>query len=77
MLRLVPKCYMNILEIILYVSLISGMCSMTAFSYYGNKIRSEFEDPSYREQKYVHLISDFFLQRKKCKCKYSCIYCQV
>uniref|UniRef100_A0A3P8UCV7 Claudin n=1 Tax=Amphiprion percula TaxID=161767 RepID=A0A3P8UCV7_AMPPE len=31
--------------------LIGGMCSMVAFSYYGNKIRSEFQDPTYKEQK--------------------------
>ncbi|XP_061826599.1 claudin-10-like [Nerophis lumbriciformis] len=31
---------------------IAGLCSMTAFSYYGNKIRAEFQDPSYREQKF-------------------------
>lgn len=27
---------------------------MVAFSYYGNKIRAEFQDQSYVEQKYVH-----------------------
>uniref|UniRef100_A0A3Q1CMJ0 Claudin n=1 Tax=Amphiprion ocellaris TaxID=80972 RepID=A0A3Q1CMJ0_AMPOC len=32
--------------------LIGGMCSMVAFSYYGNKIRSEFQDPTYKEQKF-------------------------
>lgn len=32
----------------------SGMCSMVAFSYYGNKIRAEFQDPNYVAQKYVH-----------------------
>lgn len=26
---------------------------MIAYSYYGNKIRAEFEDPNYMEQKYV------------------------
>lgn len=30
---------------------------MTAFSYYGNKIRAEFQDPNYKAQKYV-LLSD-------------------
>uniref|UniRef100_A0A3Q3XP64 Claudin n=1 Tax=Mola mola TaxID=94237 RepID=A0A3Q3XP64_MOLML len=29
---------------------IGGMCSMIAFSYYGNKIRAEFQDPNYRAQ---------------------------
>uniref|UniRef100_A0A4W6FXP9 Claudin 10 n=1 Tax=Lates calcarifer TaxID=8187 RepID=A0A4W6FXP9_LATCA len=33
--------------------LIGGMCSMVAFSYYGNKIRAEFQDPHYKAQKYV------------------------
>ncbi|XP_013763782.1 claudin-10-like isoform X1 [Pundamilia nyererei] len=32
--------------------LIGGMCSMIAYSYYGNKIRAEFEDPNYMEQKF-------------------------
>ncbi|XP_061549032.1 claudin-10-like isoform X2 [Phycodurus eques] len=32
--------------------LFAGLCSMTAFSYYGNKIRAEFQDPNYREQNY-------------------------
>ncbi|XP_023271702.1 claudin-10-like [Seriola lalandi dorsalis] len=32
--------------------LIGGMCSMTAFSYYGNKIRAEFQDPNFRAQKF-------------------------
>ncbi|KAF7667779.1 hypothetical protein LDENG_00047940 [Lucifuga dentata] len=32
--------------------LIAGLCSMTAFSYYGNKIRAEFQDPNYRAQKF-------------------------
>ncbi|XP_058479113.1 claudin-10-like [Solea solea] len=32
--------------------LIGGMCSMVAFSYYGNKIRAEFQDPNYRAQKF-------------------------
>ncbi|XP_028290986.1 claudin-10-like [Gouania willdenowi] len=31
---------------------IGGLCSMVAFSYYGNKIRSEFQDPNYRAQKF-------------------------
>ncbi|XP_035459716.1 claudin-10 isoform X2 [Scophthalmus maximus] len=31
---------------------IGGMCSMIAFSYYGNKIRSEFDDPHYKAQKF-------------------------
>ncbi|XP_057709532.1 claudin-10-like [Corythoichthys intestinalis] len=32
--------------------LFAGLCSMTAFSYYGNKIRAEFQDPNYKEQKF-------------------------
>ncbi|KAJ0070251.1 hypothetical protein NL108_007606 [Boleophthalmus pectinirostris] len=32
--------------------LISGMCSMVAFSFYGNKIRSEFQDPTFRAQRF-------------------------
>ncbi|KAI9530240.1 hypothetical protein NQZ68_004257 [Dissostichus eleginoides] len=32
--------------------LIGGLCSMTAFSYYGNKIRAEFQDPNYKAQKF-------------------------
>ncbi|CAJ1079459.1 claudin-10 [Xyrichtys novacula] len=32
--------------------LIGGMCSMVAFSYYGNKIRAEFQDPLYKAQKF-------------------------
>ncbi|XP_003961934.1 claudin-10 [Takifugu rubripes] len=32
--------------------LIGGMSSMVAFSYYGNKIRAEFQDPSYVAQKF-------------------------
>ncbi|RVE57937.1 hypothetical protein OJAV_G00204310 [Oryzias javanicus] len=32
--------------------LIGGMCAMVAFSYYGNKIRSEFDDPNFVEQKF-------------------------
>ncbi|KAM8858305.1 claudin-10-like [Synchiropus picturatus] len=32
--------------------LIGGMCSMVAFSFYGNKIRSEFQDPNFRAQKF-------------------------
>ncbi|XP_012728690.2 claudin-10 [Fundulus heteroclitus] len=32
--------------------LIGGLCAMVAFSYYGNKIRSEFDDPTYNEQKF-------------------------
>uniref|UniRef100_A0A672JTX2 Claudin n=1 Tax=Salarias fasciatus TaxID=181472 RepID=A0A672JTX2_SALFA len=32
--------------------LIGGMCSMVAFSYYGNKIRAEFQNPNFREQKF-------------------------
>lgn len=31
---------------------------MIAYSYYGNKIRAEFEDPNYMEQKYVADIYD-------------------
>uniref|UniRef100_A0A3Q2CV51 Claudin n=1 Tax=Cyprinodon variegatus TaxID=28743 RepID=A0A3Q2CV51_CYPVA len=33
--------------------LIGGLSAMTAFSYYGNKIRSEFDNPNFVEQKYV------------------------
>ncbi|KAL6100872.1 cldn10 [Pungitius sinensis] len=32
--------------------LIGGLCSMIAFSYYGNKIRAEFQNPNYRAQKF-------------------------
>ncbi|XP_029315256.1 claudin-10-like [Cottoperca gobio] len=32
--------------------LIGGLCSMTAFSYYGNKIRAEFQNPNYKAQKF-------------------------
>ncbi|XP_063744557.1 claudin-10-like [Eleginops maclovinus] len=32
--------------------LIGGLCSMIAFSYYGNKIRAEFQDPNYKAQKF-------------------------
>ncbi|XP_047457126.1 claudin-10 [Mugil cephalus] len=32
--------------------LIGGMCAMVAFSYYGNKIRAEFQDPNFRAQKF-------------------------
>ncbi|CAN9497712.1 unnamed protein product [Ophioblennius macclurei] len=32
--------------------LIGGMCSMVAFSYYGNKIRAEFQDPNFKAQKF-------------------------
>ncbi|CAL8268142.1 unnamed protein product [Lota lota] len=32
--------------------LVSGLCSMVAFSYYGNKIRAEFQDPNFRAQKF-------------------------
>ncbi|XP_061579417.1 claudin-10-like [Cololabis saira] len=32
--------------------LIGGMSSMVAFSYYGNKIRAEFQDSAYVEQKF-------------------------
>ncbi|XP_029979901.1 claudin-10-like isoform X2 [Sphaeramia orbicularis] len=32
--------------------LVSGMCSMVAFSYYGNKIRAEFQDPTFRAQRF-------------------------
>ncbi|KAK5616874.1 hypothetical protein CRENBAI_015748 [Crenichthys baileyi] len=32
--------------------LIGGMCAMVAFSYYANKIRSEFHNPYYNEQKF-------------------------
>uniref|UniRef100_A0A3B5A193 Claudin n=1 Tax=Stegastes partitus TaxID=144197 RepID=A0A3B5A193_9TELE len=31
--------------------LIGGMCSMVAFSYYGNKIRAEFQDPHFTATK--------------------------
>lgn len=33
------------------VAVVSGMCAMVAFSYYGHKIVSEFKDPFYKEQK--------------------------
>ncbi|XP_007546485.1 claudin-10-like [Poecilia formosa] len=32
--------------------LIGGMCAMVAFSYYGHKINSEFQNPNYVEQKF-------------------------
>ncbi|XP_023661383.1 claudin-10-like [Paramormyrops kingsleyae] len=32
--------------------LISGLCGMGAFSYYGNKIREEYSDPNFKAQKY-------------------------
>ncbi|XP_022046482.2 claudin-10-like [Acanthochromis polyacanthus] len=32
--------------------LVGGMSAMVAFSYYGNKIRAEFQDPNYKEQKF-------------------------
>ncbi|XP_064831640.1 claudin-10-like [Oncorhynchus masou masou] len=32
--------------------LVSGLCSMIAFSYYGNKIRAEFQDPNFKAQKF-------------------------
>ncbi|XP_028249803.1 claudin-10-like [Parambassis ranga] len=32
--------------------LIGGLCSMVAFSYYGNKLRAQFQDPTYKEQKF-------------------------
>ncbi|XP_037542095.1 claudin-10 [Nematolebias whitei] len=32
--------------------LAGGVCSMVAYSYYGNKLRTEFQDPSYVEQKF-------------------------
>ncbi|XP_038157103.1 claudin-10-like [Cyprinodon tularosa] len=32
--------------------LIGGLSAMTAFSYYGNKIRSEFDNPNFVEQKF-------------------------
>ncbi|XP_070693835.1 claudin-10-like [Pempheris klunzingeri] len=32
--------------------LIGGMCSMVAFSYYGNKIRAEFQDDTFKAQKF-------------------------
>ncbi|XP_034742268.1 claudin-10-like isoform X2 [Etheostoma cragini] len=32
--------------------LIGGLCSMTAFSYYGNKLRAEFQDPTYKAEKF-------------------------
>lgn len=36
------------------------MCSMIAFSYYGNKIRAEFQDPNFKAQKYVQFLSDLY-----------------
>ena len=38
--------------------IIPGMCSMVAFSYYGNKIRAEFQDPNFKAQKYVQFLID-------------------
>ncbi|XP_072300707.1 claudin-10-like [Eucyclogobius newberryi] len=32
--------------------LISGLCSMVAFSFYGNKVRSEFQDQTFRAQRF-------------------------
>ncbi|XP_010893163.2 claudin-10 [Esox lucius] len=32
--------------------LLSGLCSMIAFSYYGNKVRAEFQDPNFRARKF-------------------------
>ncbi|KAM9850451.1 claudin-10-like [Aulostomus maculatus] len=32
--------------------LIGGMCSMIAFSYYGNRIRAEFQDPNFVAQRF-------------------------
>lgn len=40
---------------------VSGMCSMIAFSYYGNKIRAEFQDPNYKAQKYVQFLNKLTL----------------
>uniref|UniRef100_A0A671UR44 Claudin 10 n=1 Tax=Sparus aurata TaxID=8175 RepID=A0A671UR44_SPAAU len=34
------------------VTFAGGMCSMVSFSYYGNKIRAEFQDPLFRSQKF-------------------------
>uniref|UniRef100_A0A4W5KFM3 Uncharacterized protein n=1 Tax=Hucho hucho TaxID=62062 RepID=A0A4W5KFM3_9TELE len=36
--------------------LVSGLCSMIAFSYYGNKIRAEFQDPNFRAQNGLDLF---------------------
>uniref|UniRef100_A0A674F4I6 Claudin 10 n=1 Tax=Salmo trutta TaxID=8032 RepID=A0A674F4I6_SALTR len=33
--------------------LVSGLCSMTTFSYYGNKVRAEFQDLNFRAQKLI------------------------
>lgn len=35
--------------------LVSGLCSMTAFSYYGNKVRAEFQDLNFRAQELVNI----------------------
>ncbi|KAL0963883.1 hypothetical protein UPYG_G00314840 [Umbra pygmaea] len=32
--------------------LVSGLCSMIAFSYYGNKVRAEFQDPNFKARKF-------------------------
>ncbi|KAG8000639.1 Claudin-10 [Nibea albiflora] len=31
---------------------LNWLCSMIAFSYYGNKIRAEFQDPNFKAQKF-------------------------
>lgn len=35
--------------------LVSGLCSMTTFSYYGNKVRAQFQDLNFRAQKLVNI----------------------
>uniref|UniRef100_A0A8C7UBX9 Claudin 10 n=1 Tax=Oncorhynchus mykiss TaxID=8022 RepID=A0A8C7UBX9_ONCMY len=58
--------------------LVSGLCSMTAFSYYGNKVRVEFQDLNFRAQELVNiyqfyartvggLICSFFAHREGCQ----------
>lgn len=36
-----------------YVCMVSGLCSMIAFSFYGNRLRAEFQDPYIKTTKYV------------------------
>lgn len=33
---------------------------MVAFSYYGNKIRAEFQDPNFKAQKYVQFLEAYY-----------------
>lgn len=57
-LQLFERCHIEMdcmITLELNVCIVSGICSMVAFSYYGYKIVSEFKDPNYKEQKYVQL----------------------